>query len=358
MEIRAVDSEALRKAFIDFRYTVYRALPHCRDNLSHAERNFLYQKDSFAKSCRMEPLLVFHGKEPVARAMLINDHRLDALQLAFFEALPEQTEAVEAILAHAFVLARAAGLPRVLIGLNGHLTYGVGFLRDAFASPNSFDGVYSAPYYPEYFSGRGFTEHGLTTYYAENATFSYPKAVFDKAYAKFSYRSIRLKNLRREMDILGDLFNRTLESTPFYARRSIAESYEMMRGFRPLLRDENVIYAMHGGREVGFLIWHPNFNELIASNKRLSLFSFFLKCRLLRSRIREYKINTMGVLPEFQNSGAAFGLVNEVYRRTTGRMRGGETAFVWTGNKKSSLFSRAMCKSEYKHYVAYEALVS
>jgi hypothetical protein len=357
VDIQTVASEKLRKAFLALRYRVYDSLPYFRDNLSHAEKNFLYQKDSFAQSCFIEPLLAWDGERIVARAMLIHDKRLDALQLAFFEALPEQREAVDAILARAFARARAIGLPRVIIGLNGHVIYGVGILQDSFASPNSFDGVYSAPWYPDYFSRRGLTEYCLTTYYADNSSFSRPERLFGKACAKFSYRCINLKNLRREMDILGELFNKTLAGTPFYAQRSIVESYEMIRAFRPLLRDENILYAMREGREIGFLLWHPNFNELFATNRRLSSLAFLLKCRLRRRRIREYKINTLGVLPEFQNSGASFGLINEVYKRTTEtqRLLGGETAFVWNSNRKSSLFCQAMCKRECKHYVVYEA---
>jgi hypothetical protein len=79
-----------------------------------------------------------------------------------------------------------------------------------------------------------------------------------------------------------------------------------------------------------------------------------LKCQLWRDSIAEYKFNTIGVLPEFENSGAAFGLVNEVYKRVRLTRRGGETSFVWDGNRKSSLFCQTMCQGACRRYVAYE----
>lgn len=354
MELVVVSDETLRKDFLRLPHHVYAGYPCRRDDLGHAAQNFLYLKDAYAQACEVVPLLALRRGKAVARAVLLDDGRLDGLRLGFFEALPEQEDAVKGILDYAEAHARRRGATRIILGLNGHLTYGVGFLRSGFAVPQCFDGAYTAPYYPEYFDGRGFREHTLTTYHVDNAKFSYPERLFRKAHKRLSYRCIDLKNLRREMEILGDLFNRTLAGTRFYAPKTIAESHEMLRAFRPLLRNENIIYALHNGREVGFVLWHPNFNELIPDNKRMNPFLFFLKCGLLRNRIAEYKINTIGVLPEFAGTGAAFGLIAEVHSRVRSRYQGGETAFVWDDNDNSRLLCEKMCRTAYRRYVVYE----
>ena len=164
MEICPATSRTLQKEFLGLPQRVYAGLPHYRDNLDYAAKNFIYGKDAYAQACAVTPLIVRQGGEAVARAMLIHTDRLDALLLGFFEALPGCAEAVDLILERAEACARQKRLRRVLIGLNGHLTYGVGFLRDGFDLPPSFDGVYSAPWQqlPETGSGRGHpTDQGI-----------------------------------------------------------------------------------------------------------------------------------------------------------------------------------------------------
>jgi len=354
MRLVKVNTRRLKKEFIELYYRVYARYPANRDNFDHAAANFLYQKDSFSRNCRIEPVLVSDGGQFVARAILLRHPRLDALQLGCFEALPGQGQAVDLILERASRLAGEWGVGTVIIGMNGHLTYGLGFLKDRQDLPAAFAGAYTPEYYPEYFSGRGFAEHALTTYYADTALFNPSQKLLDHAYSGISYRLIRLSDLKREMEILGDLFNKTLAGTRFYFHKDIRESYEMIREIRPLLKNENIIYAMKDDREIGFVLWHPNFNELIPDNRRINLQLFFLRCKLFGRSIKEFMINTIGVLPEYENTGVSLGLISEVVRRASGVYRGGETCFVWDDNVKSSRFCRALCKNALRHYVVYE----
>jgi len=121
-----------------------------------------------------------------------------------------------------------------------------------------------------------------------------------------------------------------------------------------LLKDGNIIYAMKDGREIGFVIWHPNFNEIMPDNGRMNPLWFFLRCKLFGGRIREFMINTIGVLPEYEKTGASLGLVNEMFKQVNGIYRGGETCFVWDDNIKSSRFCQALCRNVLRRYVVYE----
>lgn len=358
MQLLRVDTHHLEKKFIDLYYRVYARYQANRDNFNNAAANFLHKTDSFSRNCRVEPVLVSEGEHAVARAIMLRHPRLDALQLGYFEALPGKNEAVTLLLDLAAHLARKWGVGKVIVGMNGHLTYGVGFLKDRQDLPAVFSGAYSPEYYPDYFSGRGFVEHVLTTYHIDTAIFDPPKKLLDRACSGISYRLIRLSDLEREMVILGDLFNKTLEKTRFYFHKDIRESYEMIRTIRPLLQNNNIIYAMKDGKEVGFAIWHPNFNEVMPGNGRIHPLLFFFRCKLLRGRIREFIVNTIGVLPEYQSTGASLGLINEVAKQVHGVYQGGETSFVWADNIKSTLFCRALCKNALRHYVVYEWILS
>ena len=354
MDLVRVDTRRLKKDFIELYYKVYARYQANRDNFNHSATNFLYKKDSFSRNLQVEPVLVSDGGHFVARAVFLRHPRMDALQLGCFEALPSQNKAVDLLLERASDLAEKWGTSKVIIGMNGHLTYGLGFLKNGHDLPAVFSGAYSPEYYPDYFSGRGFAEHTVSTFYADATAFDPPKALLDKAYSGISYRFIRLNDLETEMAILGDLFNKTLDKTRFYFHKDIRESYEMILAIRPLLKDGNIIFAMKDGREIGFVIWYPNFNEVVSNNNRSSLFLFFLRCKLFGRRIREFMINTIGVLPEYENIGVSLGLVNEIFKQVNGVYHGGETGFVWDDNLKSSLFCQTLCRNVLRHYVVYE----
>jgi hypothetical protein len=353
MHLVRVNTRRLKKEFIELYYNVYAKCQANRDNINYTAANFLYKKDSFSRNCQVEPVLVSDGDHFVARAVFLRHPRLDALQLGCFEALPDKNKAVDLLLERALRLAEEWGVRKVIIGMTGHLTYGIGFLKDRHDLPTVFSGTYSPEYYLDYFSKRGFIEYGLSTYYADATTFNPPKKLVDKACSGISYRLICLNDLEREMVILGDLFNKSLDKTRFYFHKDTRESFEMIRAIRPLLKNGNIIYAMKDGKEIGFVIWHPNFNEVMSNNSRISPLLFFLRCKLFGGRIKEFMINTIGVLPEYENTGVSLGLLNEIFKQVNGVYRGGETGFVWDDNLKSSLFCQTYCKT-LRHYVVYE----
>ncbi|MDR1396564.1 MAG: hypothetical protein LBJ14_02360 [Desulfarculales bacterium] len=354
MNLIKAGNRRLKKEFLKLYYRVYSGHKCNRDNFNHNAANFLYRKDSFSKNCFIEPVLVYDSGHYAARAIFLHHPLLDSLQLGFFEALPGCRSAVDLLLEYAAVLAENLKTGRVIIGLNGHLTYGVGFLKDNYSLPAVFDGAYTPPYYPSLFSGRGFTEHELTTYYAATADFAPPPSLLRKINTNISYRFIRLHDLKREMEILGDLFNRTLNGTHFYFNKKIIESFEMIKMIRPLLNRRNIIYAVKEGREIGFAIWHPNFNEVLGNNRRVRPLNFFIRCKLHGAKIKDFKVNTIGVLPEYSNSGVSLGMINEIYKQVSGVYQGGETNFVWNDNYKSSRFCAALCRHALRRYAVYE----
>lgn len=353
MRLQLILNKKQKKDFINFVYEVYKNNPSYRDNFNFSAKNFLYQRDTFAKNCTIKPVLVYDQKKIVARCMYIHNKKLPALQIGFFEALKDQEIAVDMILAEAKKIAQEMGLPKIIIGLNGHLTYGVGFLTDNFDVPNSYDGIYTQDYYIDYFRKYALKEYGLTTYYMLVDKFNYEQKLLKRIYKNFSFRTINLKDFKKEMKILGDLFNKTLGDTQFYFHKEIIESYELLKELLPLIKNENIIYVMKDGQEIGFIFWHPNYHELFKSNKKSSTIKFIINHALNKNKIKEMKTNAIGILPEYQGSSAIFGLFYEVYKVTKGRYIGGESSFVWDNNAKSTLLCRRVSEKDYKHYVVF-----
>lgn len=353
MQLIVAETKSQRRAFVDFIYEVYKSNACFRDNLSANCKNFVYRHDAFARNCALKPLLVQQNGKPAARAMLIRHPGLNVVQIGFFEALPDQEEAVALIIEAALNFARELGLHKILAGINGHSSYGVGFLLNRYDAPNPFDGGYSQPYYPAYFERHGFQKHILSTYFMHLDSFKPAAKTIERIYAELTFREINLKSLRREMEILGDLFNRTLADTPFFFAKTPAEWYDVFKAFRPIIKNENIIYAMKDGREVGYIFWHPNYNQLIDKNRNSTL-SLILQLLFCKKRLTEMKTNALGVLPEHFASGAIIGLFNEMHKRAYGHFMTGETGFICDDNARSRLLTRRYCGEPYRQYALYE----
>lgn len=353
MHLIVTDTKPQRRAFVNFIYDVYQGNACFRDNLSANCKNFIYRHDAFARNCVAKPLLVYQNEKPVARAMLIHHPGLQAVQIGFFEALSAQEAAVTLLIETAKDFAREQGLPKILAGINGHSSYGVGFLLNRYDTPNPFDGGYGQPYYPAYFDRQGFRAHTFSTYFMYLDSFNPAAKTLGRIYAEFTFREINLKNLRREMEILGDLFNRTLADTPFFFPKSTAEWYDVFKALKPIIKNENIVYAMKNGREIGYIFWHPNYNQLIDKNRNSAL-SLVLQLLFRKKRLTEMKTNALGVLPEHFAGGAIIGLFNEMHQRAHGRFMTGETGFICDDNARSRLLTRRYCGEPYRRYALYE----
>ena len=353
MTLIKIDSEKQKNEFCNFVYDVYKDNPNYKDHFNHNIKYFLWKKGDFARHCRLFPMAVYKQQRIVARCLFIHHPDLNALQMGFFEALPEQQMAVDALLIEAEILALELNLKRILIGLNGHLAYGVGFLANSYDRPNSFDGLYSQPYYLDYFRQHGLIEHPLSTYKYQSSTAHFSEQSLHKVYEHFTFRNFNLQKFSEEMDILGRLFNETLASTRFYFCLSKEEYNELIKPLAPILSEGNIIFASHKGKEIGFIFWHPDYHQLLKAGKnRIAL--FLIKYYLQKKTITDFKINAIGVLPEYWSLGVATGLVNEVHQRTKNRYLGGETSFIWDDNHQSVQATTHFTGKPFKRYMLFE----
>ena len=122
LKLVEISSKSQKKAFCNFVYTVYQHNPCYKDQFNHNVQYFLYGKSGFIQGCLLLPIVVYAKRTIVARALFIEHPSLSKiLQIGFFEALPNQQEAVDLILNKAVILARQWQSERIIIGLNGHL---------------------------------------------------------------------------------------------------------------------------------------------------------------------------------------------------------------------------------------------
>lgn len=352
--IDVTDRAGVRR-YTNFRRALYAGDPGYSTTLEFAVESVLTGSTAFIRSCRVRPLLATRHGEVVAQCILVHDPALPALQIGFLEAIGDQQEAVEALLATARAEARSRGLQRIVVGLNAHLSIGVGILVDGFQRA-SFDSTWNKPGYGDYFSG--LERQGLTSYFG-----SVPVVVERMAPASrgprpdavgrgLAVRPIDRRNWDRELETFRTLCDATLGKTPFYAPTRPGHFADLLGDLKPFLRPQNLLFAMAEGREVGFCFWHPDYNDILPTGRRLGVPAIAWRLALRRGRIRTVILNAIGVLPDYR-AVATSALLSALAGEIDGQFDRYETSFVWDDNDASNGMGRYLGNQVLRRYAVW-----
>lgn len=147
-------------------------------------------------------------------------------------------------------------------------------------------------------------------------------------------------------------YSSTLGTTRFYAPTRPGHFTELLNDLKPFLRPENLLFATIDGREVGFCFWHPDYNEILPTGRRVSRPGIAWRFALRRSGIRTVILNALGVLPEYRGVATA-ALLGRMTREIEGRFARYETSFVWDGNYASIGVGHYLESQELRQYAVW-----
>lgn len=302
-----ISDRASYKTFCSLAQKVYQGNSCYRATEASIEAMLVHQQVSYHQHATVKSFVVRDGQDVVARFSLIHDaHLKEYVQVAFFEALPGQGDLFRLIrqTAQQFF----PHLRKMVVGLNGHLNYGAGFLLNRFDEPPVFGLPYTPDYYPAYF--RVLTPRTMVS-------FRFPMEVYaawanQYAPARRSMAGLQLRfmdknQIRRESAIYTMLNNRSFLEHPYWAQREEQDDLDLFYPFRFFLQKENLIIAEHQGEPVGFYLWYPDFNQMIGPGRDFQLLD------LLRFKIRPgidtFRFTEIGVLPEFRGTPVIYALL-------------------------------------------------
>ncbi len=354
MEIKVVENKYIND-YISFCKEVYRGNIYYRDIMSSTLKSILSGKAEICKSTIMKPIMVLDSGRIVAVCTFaIVDRMDDVLQIAYFEALENQEKAIEAIMEYGRELAEKHSITRILVGLNFHVNYGLGLLADHYEEVQSFGSSYNPPYYIDYFKKYTSEEVNLVSYLAKMVDFDFGvnKRLMDRITSKYSVRKADFKNIEREAAFYTHLNNKAFKNHRFYYERRLNEDLELFKEFKILLREENLLFMEYEGKPIGFMLWYPNFNELIKPGEGLGL-KTVIKSKLFHSKIKKFKIVELGVIPEHQKNGAVLALFNHCFKIVKDRYEICEAGWILENNIDSRGFGFRWSDEEYKHYKAF-----
>ena len=359
MELNFIQSNKEINEFIRFGRFVYTGNPCYRDSMSGIVSMFLYHKTCYLKNGKIFPILIRDRDKTLLRAAyVINNKMPDILMIAFFEAAPGAGDAVQLMLSEGRKIAAGFRRKSIVVGLDAHLNYGVGFLASHFDVDPCFGFPYTHNYYLDYF--KDLKEHRFTSFQTDIACFNLDQEqrILKRLKSNgYSFRPADFKFFDRELKIYTDLNNICFKNHLWWADRSYEEDHELLYPFRRFIRGENLLIAEKEGKPIGFMLWYPDFNQLIAPGKSLNV-STWLKYKLGRpQKINKIKIAEIGIKPEYQGTGAVVGLFDLLYKLVKDKYRYCEAGWVEENNIKSKglglHWARAGCR-EYKKYKAFE----
>ncbi len=329
-----------------------------RRNILHGNVKALLKREgALANSCLvLEPTLVVDGEEILAACIyLLVDRMPGTLQLAFFEVLPDQRGAVDLLIERGKEIARERGAEKLLFGLNGHVNYGLGFLAEHFHEVPIFGSQYNPRHVVEMLEHRGATITELMTYYTAMDRFEVPISDRLKARIRSRYRVVEadLGDLEATAAIYTKINNAAFADHAFYYPRRVTEDLELFREFKPFLRPENLLLLYAGDKPIGFMLWYPDFNQLIRSGERIGLRTW-LRWKWREKTIDTFKIVEIGILPTYQGKGGIVALFEACRERVRGRFAHCEAGWILEENQASRGFGLKWADAEHHRFRAYE----
>lgn len=353
MEICSIDSARRYHTFIR---QIYQSNPYFRDTMFSVIQGIMTGRAAICRSSQIRPIQVIDDNRPVAQAILTSVNRLpDTVQITFFDAMENCGEAVDLIIQSAQEMAHDVHADKIIVGLNFHVNYGLGILTDHFDTVQGFGLGYNPPWYPDYFRDRFHQQYHLSSYLTDIHNFDYgvDTRVKERLIHRFTVRRANFQRFDDEIRIYTHLNNKAFSNHRFYYTRNIEEDLELFHSLKILLREENLLIVEDGGIPIGFMLWYPDFNELIPAHGAIGL-STVIRNRLCPRSIKKMKIVELGILPEYKNTGAVMALFHHLQIIASGRFSECETGWILEENLASRGLAKRWSDQEYRHFSVYE----
>ena len=148
MNITEVKSKAEQKKFLAFRREILGKNSHFVDNDIFMIKDLFAGKTSFTNNKEVKVYYVEEGGRILCEGMAVYTEQLkEYIQLSFFVSREGAEEAVTMLTDEVVKVGKAFGCTRLVIGLNGHVNYGLGLLASGYEKGNSFGSAINHEYF-------------------------------------------------------------------------------------------------------------------------------------------------------------------------------------------------------------------
>jgi GNAT superfamily N-acetyltransferase len=355
------------RAFVELPYRLHAGTPWVPP-LKLERYMFLTRKlNPYFTHGEAEYFLARRGGRVVGRITAQIDHAFNEFHqnrwgnFGFLEFEDDQ-QILDAMLAVAEKWLRERGCDRMVGPMDFQLNDESGVLFEGFEHSPMIRQPWHPPYYQQRCEAAGLTKaHDLYSYWLDVADRSDVLPILpqmaERARTKhaMTVRRMSRRHLRRDMDEFAKVYNAAWAGNWGFVPYSKEDLDELARTYQLVYSRDWFMVAEIEGETVAMAISVPDVNQVLKKMKgRLLPFGwwYFLNKNRIMDAVR---VGFLGVIPEYQHTGAAALLYMEHYdaaERT--KQKAGEPGFILESNHSMNRALEAMGAKVIKRYRVYE----
>ncbi len=364
--VQPVRSKKERDEFIKFPWKIYKGNTAWVPPLLMDRRKLIdTEKNPFYKHSEIELFMARKNGEIVGRiAAIVNhnhnqEHNEKVGFFGFYEAINEQS-VTDALMKEAESWLRAKGMNSVRGPANPSVNDEYGLLIDAFDKPPVILMTYNPEYYPKLLEKAGFSKAKDLYAYLLNQKTVYSErfehvAEIVRQKSNLTFRSLNMKEYRNEVARIRTIYNGAWQYNWGAVPMTDEEFDALATDLKPVVVPELIIMAEYNGELIGFALSIPDLNMALKYNKNGYLLPGLYCMYRYKKYINTVRVIVLGVLPEYQKTGAGSVLFYETALRA--KKLGydfGEASWVLEDNVMMNRAAEMMNAERYKTYRIYE----
>ncbi|MFA6469639.1 MAG: hypothetical protein WCW35_12130 [Bacteroidota bacterium] len=364
--IRPVLTKSDTKKFIDFIYTFYKDDPNWVPPLRMDREKLIdKKKNPFYQHSRMELYLAERDGMMVGRiGAIVNDnhnkeHNDKVGFFGFFECINDQ-EVANALFDTAKKYLLSQGMNAMRGPANPSVNDEYGLLVDGFDSPPVVLMTYNPQYYETLILNYGLKkEKDLYAYILDQNTVYTEK--FNRANEivkqrnSLTFRPINMKDFDNEVQRIKEVYNAAWQYNWGAVAMTSAEFDALAEDLKMVFEPELVLIAESKGKIIGFALSLPDINVRLKGNRNGGLLGGLLRLLVFKKKIELVRVIVLGVIPEYQKSGAAGVLFYETAIRAKKLgYQYGEASWILEDNVMMNRAAQTMQGKIYKTYRIYQ----
>ncbi len=309
VDIKPVNDKALRRAFLELPYNLYKDMPNWRAPLRFERAAQFSDKNPGRAGFDIECFLAMRGGQVVGRiAAFINplhrqQHKDDAGHFGYFDCVAE-ADVAAALLQAAEQWLRSKGAKRMIGPVQWSLNEECGLLIDGFDTPPVVMMPHGRPDYKNYMDQGGFSKATDLLAFQSDLTQAFPRAPEDqrilnmaKADTDVKVRKIDMKNYEAEIALAMSIFNDAWHDNWGFVPFTSAQVEHIAKDMRPLIDPDLFLFGEIKGEAVSFVTIIPDINEAAAGlNGRLLPFGWAVFLYRLKIKgVNQSRLPLMGL---------------------------------------------------------------
>ena len=315
--ITPVDEKRKLKDFIKFPWFIYREYWFDKNWVPLLKRDMKFKLDTekhpFWKHAERELFLAYDGNQIVGRIGAIIDHNYNKLwdekmgAFGFFECINNQ-EVANALFDAAAKWLKNKGMKFIRGPLSPSMNDECAFLVEGFNSPPVIMMPYNPRYYPKLAEGAGFAKAKDLLAFYKDAQTGIPERLQKLAEAlknkpNVKIRKVNFKNIRNEMVIIKDLYNKSWEKNWGFSPMTDEEMDLMGKELKPIAVSELALLVFVNDEPAGIGITIPDYNQALAHLDGKLGPTQIAKALWYRRKITGVRAMVFGFKPQFRRTG-------------------------------------------------------